>query len=184
MSLISLLALIVGILSGMCSIISFIYSFKSNIYSVFVSTKKLDAIYGDSIKVIIRLTNESANGLELTDLKLLKNGKQIEDNGYSYRKARSVHDNLNKISNNYFNLEYFFDDYTGVKENEQKSSSYNFEGTWLFPKNGMCMECSYWIDKNELPDTLEITTNKRLRLFSKTKRYSIFSDLIIPDSDI
>lgn len=139
MSLISLLALIVGILSGMCSIISFIYSFKSNVYSVFVSTKKLDAIYGDSIKVIIRLTNESSNGLELTDLKLLKNGKQIEDNGYSYQKEKSVHDNLNKISNNYLNLGIWSHDNTGINENEQKSSSYNFEGTWLLPKTELVL---------------------------------------------
>lgn len=61
-----------------------------------------------------------------------------------------------------------------TKEQEQKTSSTNFREKVLLHKIGMPEKFSYWENKDQIPDTLEITTNKRLRLFSKTKRYSIF----------
>lgn len=89
--LINLVAIIIGILSGTFSIIGFAYSYKLNVANIFINVRKVNAIYGDSIKVVIGLTNESSNGIEITDLKLFQNGKQIKDNGYYYQKENDTY---------------------------------------------------------------------------------------------
>lgn len=157
-------------MSGTFSIISFLYLFKSNVHSVFVNAEKIDSIYGNSVKVIITLRNESSDGLELTNLKLLKNGTQIKDNGYNYE---SEH-NTNILSSLTIPVAEYLPNQFKTMEQEQKSPSSTFKEKVLLQKIGMPEKFSYWIDKNQIPDTLEITTNKRLRLFSKTKRYSFF----------
>lgn len=109
---------------------------------------------------------------------MLKNGKQIYDNGYNYQQAKEDYEKSNNIRygiGDYINADIIADitDNFGTKEHEQKSGSNNFSGKRLLSKIGTTVEFSYWIDKDQIPDTVEITTNKRLRLFSKIKKYSI-----------
>lgn len=171
--LINLVAIIIGILSGTFSIIGFAYSYKLNVANIFINVRKVNAIYGDSIKVVIGLTNESSNGIEITDLKLFQNGKQIKDNGYDYQKENDTYAKKYSMSNYLFNTSSLAAP-KGSEEYEIHSNSDNFNGTRLLSKVGITTYYSYWINKDQVPDTLKITANKRLRLFSKTKRYSIF----------
>lgn len=171
--LINWVAIIIGILSGTFSIIGFAYSYKLNVANIFITVSKVNAIYGDSIKVVIGLTNESSNGIEITDLKLFQNGKQIKDNGYDYQIENDTYAKKYSISKYLFNTSYLTAP-KGSEEYEIHSNSDNFNGTRLLSKVGITTYYSYWINKDQVPDTLKITANKRLRLFSKTKRYSIF----------
>ncbi|MCK8619680.1 hypothetical protein LNP09_01675 [Apilactobacillus kunkeei] len=171
--LINLVAIIIGILSGTFSIIGFAYSYKLNVANIFINVRKVNAIYGDSIKVVIGLTNESSNGIEITDLKLFQNGKQIKDNGYDYQKENDAYAKKYSMSKYFFNTSSLTAP-KGSEEYEIHSNSDNFNGTLLLSKVGIPTYYSYWINKDQVPDTLKITANKRLRLFSKTKRYSIF----------
>ena len=174
MNIINSINIIISIFAGLLGILNYFYTFKSNVCSVFVTAQTIEAIYGDSVKVIVNLTNESGISLELKDLKLLKNGKQITDNGYIFEKAKYNYEKLHKKK--YFSpIPELSSNIYLTKQGLQKSESENFYGNWLLPKNGTHITCSYWIDRDQIPDTLEITTNKRLRLFSRTKQYYIFN---------
>lgn len=109
----------------------------------------------------------------MTNLKLLKNGTRIKDNGYNYEREKSAH--INNITRLFdiTETEYLPSQYR-TKEQEQRTSSNNFREKVLLQKIGIPEKFSYWVNKDQIPDALEITTNKRLTLFSKTKRYSIF----------
>lgn len=137
------------------AIFSLVLSICSIIYAHFNKKLNLDVVdcwvdYSDpSAYISFGIVNASTVSASITDIKLFKKGKKVSDNGFEPDVSSSMFvSGLNYRFSNPFREKFYIEP---------------FKEEFL----------SYYINKNELPDKIVITSSQRVGLFIKTKSFYV-----------